>query len=51
MTLLQWTGGVVGGSCWFADASEFVSFMHLKMVLCVSSDDLDDVFRCVKFQG
>ena len=40
-----------GGSCWFADASKFVSFMHLKMVVCVGSDGLNDVFRCVMFWG
>jgi hypothetical protein len=34
-----------GGSCWFADASEFASFMQLKMVICIGSDGLDNVFR------
>jgi hypothetical protein len=24
-------------------------FMHLKMVICVCSDGLDDVYRCVMF--
>ena len=40
-----------GTSCWFADASEFASFMHLKMVVCVGSDGLDDVLRCMTFWG
>ena len=34
-----------GGSRWFADASEFALFMQLKMVICVGSDGLDNVFR------
>ena len=40
-----------GGSCWFADVSEFASFMRLKMVICIGSDGLDDVFRCMMFWG
>ena len=40
-----------GGSCWYADGSKFVSFMHLKMAVCVGSDGLDDVFRCMMFWG
>ncbi len=36
-----------GDSCWFADASDFASFMHLKMVVCIGSDGLDDVFSCM----
>ena len=40
-----------GGSCWFADASKFASFMHLKMVVCIGRDCLDDVCRCLMFWG
>ena len=36
-----------GGGCWFADASKFALFMHLKMMVCIGSDGLDDVFRCM----
>jgi hypothetical protein len=25
--------------------------MHLKMVVCIGSDCLDDVFRCLTFRG
>ena len=46
-TMIRWGGG----SCWFADASKFASFMNLKMVVCIGSDGLDDVFRCVTFWG
>jgi len=40
-----------GGCCWFGGASKFASFMHLKMVVCIGSDGLDDVFRCLAFWG
>ena len=40
-----------GGCCWFGGASKFASFMHLKMVVCIGSDCLDDVFRCLTFRG
>ena len=40
-----------GGGSWFADSSKFVLFVHLKMVICIGSDGLDDVFRCVTFWG
>ncbi len=30
---------------------KFASFIHLKMVICIGNDGLDDVFRCVTFWG
>ena len=52
MTSLPCTGGVVAvAGLLMADASEFASFMHLKMVVCVGIDGLDDVFGCMTFWG
>jgi hypothetical protein len=40
-----------GGSYRFVDSSKFVSFVHLKMAICVGSDGLDNVFRCMMVWG
>ncbi len=41
---MDWRGG---GSFRFVDSSQFVSFVHLTMVICIGSDGLNNVFTCM----
>ncbi len=40
-----------GGSCRFVDSSQFALFVHLKMMICVGSDGLNNAVTCMMVWG